>query len=60
MRNASLASLIALALAVTTLPAHALTAAHRLGHEAVPTFESVRLDVDPDQHDYRGSVRIAR
>jgi len=32
--------------------------AARLGQEIVPTFQAVELEVDADQKDYRGSVRI--
>jgi alanyl aminopeptidase len=31
---------------------------HRLDHAVVPTFESVRLTLDPAHEDYRGSVHI--
>ena len=30
----------------------------RLGHDVVPTFESIRLELDPARPDYTGSVRI--
>jgi alanyl aminopeptidase len=33
--------------------------AARLGREVVPTFQAVALEVDADQSDYRGTVRIA-
>ncbi len=49
---------LALAVALACPPARALTAQHRLGHEAVPTFESVRLVLDPARKDYSGAVRI--
>ncbi len=31
---------------------------HRLGRDVRPVFEAVRLHVDPDQHDYSGTVRV--
>src|SRR5580765_7632970 len=45
---------LALAVACSAVsPAHA-----RLGRDVVPTFQAVRLRVDADSTDYRGSVRI--
>ncbi len=34
------------------------TEAARLGRDVVPTFQAVELEIDADQEDYRGSVRI--
>src|SRR2546428_11438025 len=55
-------ALLSLALATVlfvTSTAYGLTAQHRLGHEAMPTFEDIRLNVDANQPNYTGSVRIA-
>ena len=50
---------LALAGALVAPPATALTAQHRLGHEVVPTFESLRLDLDAGKPGYSGTARIA-
>jgi alanyl aminopeptidase len=53
---------------ISTLGALVLTAgwasappaeAARLGHQVVPTSQAVELEVDADQDDYRGTVRIS-
>ena len=44
-------------LAVGWSPASAAEAV-RLGHDVVPTFQAVELEVDADRTDYRGSVTI--
>jgi alanyl aminopeptidase len=59
MRRPCLALSAALAL-IAILPAAVLSAVSegRLGRQVVPTFQSVRLVLDADRRDYRGSVRI--
>lgn len=50
---------LSLAIALITLPGAALAADdHRLDHAVVPTFESVRLRLDPSQTDYTGTVHV--
>jgi alanyl aminopeptidase len=47
----------ALLLAATWAPASTAEST-RLGRQVLPTFQSVALEVDADQADYRGSVRV--
>jgi len=56
-RIASLAHMV-LTVALAGFATHAHAAQGRLGHEVVPTFESIRLVVDAARKDYTGSVEI--
>lgn len=58
---ALIASLAAVSAALAAKPAAAAApdAAYRLGHDVVPVSQAVKLWVDADQKNYRGTVAIA-
>jgi alanyl aminopeptidase len=51
--------LAALVLLVAARASLATAATDRLGHDVLPTFQAVRLDVDARRADYSGSVEIS-
>ena len=58
MTSRSLVLALALAL-VAGRAVHAAPAAEvRLGHDVVPTFQHIRLHLDPDKRTYSGGVRV--